>query len=334
MNLNKPNYHSWLINQKDFPTEGTIKEKIAFLAGYGVLAPSQHNTQPWSFEIRNDNTLIIKPDTSRALRVGDPHNRGLYIALGACAENIVQAGEQFGLFGTVTVQKSTIHITFKIGMSTRADVGAYITKRHSDKSIYADRPISVSTATELNNLKTGTIELKLVTDKESLQKVKHVHMQAAAKVAGDPSFVKELVGWLRTNKTRAYDGMPGFVSGMSNARAIIGRALLKKKPELFKKALAQDERLFSSAPMVAICGVKAQTVNDFIECGRIIERFWLKAVELGLAVHPLSASVSSASSSKELSHILGMQTVPVFLMRVGYHEDNGLRTPRRSAVCN
>ena len=48
-----------------------------------VLAPSVHNTQPWTFVLRRDS-LEIHADPSRQLTVLDPRGRQLMISLG-CA---------------------------------------------------------------------------------------------------------------------------------------------------------------------------------------------------------------------------------------------------------
>lgn len=50
----KDNYKAWEVREIDFPSSGTIEEQIRFLLNYGVLAPSIHNTQPWIFEIKNN----------------------------------------------------------------------------------------------------------------------------------------------------------------------------------------------------------------------------------------------------------------------------------------
>ena len=41
----------WAIAEAAFPREGTLEEQLRFLVGYAVLAPSNHNNQPWLFAV-------------------------------------------------------------------------------------------------------------------------------------------------------------------------------------------------------------------------------------------------------------------------------------------
>ena len=57
---------------------------------YATKAPSGHNTQPWKFEV-SENEIQIHPDFHRALPIIDPNNHALYIGLGCAAENTILA---------------------------------------------------------------------------------------------------------------------------------------------------------------------------------------------------------------------------------------------------
>jgi hypothetical protein len=68
------------------------------LLEYGVLAPSTFNNQPWKFSIDEARGILgLYPDPERALsREVDPIRRELYLAVGACLENIVLAAPALG----------------------------------------------------------------------------------------------------------------------------------------------------------------------------------------------------------------------------------------------
>ena len=38
----------WHVPEEVYPAAGTSEEKLRFMLNYAVLAPSGHNTQPWS----------------------------------------------------------------------------------------------------------------------------------------------------------------------------------------------------------------------------------------------------------------------------------------------
>ena len=74
--------HKISILEADFPHSGTREEQLRFLVNYAVLAPSNHNTQPWKFCI-HDDSLDVLVDKSSALNFIDPLFRQLAISCGA-----------------------------------------------------------------------------------------------------------------------------------------------------------------------------------------------------------------------------------------------------------
>src|SRR3989344_126196 len=89
------NYKAWDIEVDDFKKIISDEDKIKFIIGFGVLAPSSHNSQPWSFLIEK-NVIHIFKETSRRLSVGDTNDRLLYISIGCAIENILIAADYFG----------------------------------------------------------------------------------------------------------------------------------------------------------------------------------------------------------------------------------------------
>jgi hypothetical protein len=85
----------WGIEAASFPRHGTLREKLSFLVGYAILAPSGHNAQPWLFSIADD-TIELYADRARALPVFDPEDRELTISCGAALLNLRLALRRFG----------------------------------------------------------------------------------------------------------------------------------------------------------------------------------------------------------------------------------------------
>ena len=53
-------------------------ELAKLLISFAILAPSGHNSQPWQFQVA-DNEIIITPDFSKRLDVVDGNDRELFI---------------------------------------------------------------------------------------------------------------------------------------------------------------------------------------------------------------------------------------------------------------
>ena len=80
----------WTIDPAAFPDQGSAREKLAFLVGYAVLAPSGHNTQPWHFVLSDDHIDIVA-DMSRALKTVDPLDRELTISCAAGRRDVARS---------------------------------------------------------------------------------------------------------------------------------------------------------------------------------------------------------------------------------------------------
>ena len=84
------------IAESDFPFAKGRAEQLRFLVNYAVLAPSNHNSQPWKFCIHHDQMDVLI-DKTRMLSFIDPHLRQMKISCGAAIGNVEVAGKYFGL---------------------------------------------------------------------------------------------------------------------------------------------------------------------------------------------------------------------------------------------
>ncbi len=84
----------WKISEVGFPWQDSVSQKIKFLLNYAVLAPSLHNTQPWSFRVLDDEVEIYA-DSSRAMKVLDPSHRQLVMSCGSALLNLRMAAKHY-----------------------------------------------------------------------------------------------------------------------------------------------------------------------------------------------------------------------------------------------
>lgn len=81
-------------------TSALPRHTVMELIRCATLAPSGHNTQPWTFSF-DEGSIRIFPDFSRCLPVVDPDNHALFISLGCALENLVIAAEHHGYHADV-----------------------------------------------------------------------------------------------------------------------------------------------------------------------------------------------------------------------------------------
>lgn len=326
----KVNYKAWEINARDYPSSGSLEDKIRFLSVYGALAPSTHNTQPWLFEYAKDS-LIIKPDLSKQLKIGDPNNWGLYISIGACTENIMQAAQAHGLSTDVNITEGLINLKFSDKPISGTDINKLkaIINRHSAKLLHTNRPLSNADRKELRGHTTKSWKIHIVIEGEKRAQIINNHIESARMIAGDPQFAKELSLWLRSNHTGAVDGMPGFTSGNSSLKTLIGKILIRKKPQLLIKTVGHDRKLLESSAGYIIFTLHDKiTPTSLIEGGRLIEKIWLDLIRRGYSAHPMFAAIQDNNGRNRLAKILETDGTPLFFMRFGVQRQQ-FKTPRR-----
>ena len=117
----------------------------SFLIEQAVKAPSGHNTQPWTFRIK-ETGIDILPDFTKTLPVVDPDNRELFISLGCATENLCVAAAHKGYETMVSIaENGTIHIELtKQDSDTPSPLFPHISVRQTNRSVYDGNTIPVN----------------------------------------------------------------------------------------------------------------------------------------------------------------------------------------------
>lgn len=330
------NYKAWEINEKNFPKEGSMEEKIQYLTGYGILAPSTHNTQPWLFNVDSSN-LKIELNSSIYLKEADRSGRNALISLGACTFNIIVAAEHFGLEPHITfkgtdINNVAIHVDFKTSpkvISKYAKLFPYITKRYTEKRVLPDQTIETHILDDFMKLSDESSMVLLTKDKQVISKLAHDCYIAAASYANTPLFAKELSGWLRTNNTKSYDGMPGRSSGLNAAKAIVGKAVMHILPKSLKVMAKKYLKMIQTSPAVGIISTPEDSVKDWFHAGFKFEWLSLLATSHGISLSPMASLIERPGKSKLVESFNKSEGYPQMFYRL-INATRPIHTPRRA----
>jgi hypothetical protein len=88
------------VSEADFSTQGTPAQKLGLALKYAVLAPSEHNWQPWQFRLVDQHLELFANDEP-ALEAADPDGRELIISCGMSLFYLKLALKHFGCLGRV-----------------------------------------------------------------------------------------------------------------------------------------------------------------------------------------------------------------------------------------
>jgi hypothetical protein len=330
-------YDAWNINQSSFPANASSEEKLTFLVGYAILAPSSHNSQPWKFNVSGDQ-IDIYADKSRWLQYADADKRELHISLGCALENLLVAADHFGYETNVTyLNEGDLAARVRLEQkSLAARVPAQdsrlidaIVARKTNRNAYLDRPVAEADLQKLQDSANGFskdqgIQFYLTSDPEIRNKFRDLETQADQTLYSDANYKSELGHWLG-------QGVLG-PTGVQALAAQLAVVFLDVGPEETRK----DAELVNSTPVLGFISTTENNSISQVKVGQAFERFWLEATALGISLQPMSQTLEVPETKAELTEILstgigglGYSGYLQHAFRLGYAEPVEEHSPRR-----
>lgn len=339
------------LREEDFPHNRSIAEQLRFLIRYAVLAPSEHNTQPWLFRVAKQS-IEIYVDETRALPVIDPDRRALWISCGAACLNLRLAMHYFGLqellevlpeadnpnlVACLTVMLTDCEATWEEKQLFRA-----IPRRRSSREQFDSRQISLTLAASLITAagNEGTW-LSLVRKQEKRQELADIILEADKQLWSGQAFRAELAHWLRNPEDRNLDGLASERTELVllqdpqtdrgnisvDAQSLLASSL-DWQEEYNKGKLNMSSGLVLGAPVLAVIGTFGDTPVDWFIAGQAAEHVLLKACSEGVQGSFVNQAIAIPALRSRLRATLQRSDYPQIVLRLGYGP-TGPYTPRR-----
>lgn len=301
-------------------TTKTMNNDFMKIIGYAAKAPSGHNTQPWFFSLA-ENTISIKPNFDVVLPIVDKNNRELYISLGCATENLLIAATHFGYEAHVVQYDSTeIKVELiKNDQVVKDDLFHQIDCRQTNRSVYNDRKIGDAALAKLRSLSSDIYFVEIgstLADTLIQYIVKGNEIQMS-----DKAFREELLSWMRFNGSQVNktgNGLSYKVFGTPSLPGVIAKPIVRQflKPNTQNKG---DIKKLASSSHLVLFATKHNTVEEWIELGRLLQRFCLTTTELGIASAYCNQPCEVVSLAKELQEALPINgEYPTLILRIGY----------------
>ncbi len=298
------------------------------LIRYATLSANGHNTQPWFFDVL-DNDIRILPDISRRTPVVDPDDHHLYASLGCAAENLSIAAKAWGISGEVAIKTGE---QTNVIIDTTADTTASgrsapplfnaITQRQVTRAQYEGKPAPVDVLERLNKAANSYgVDAYMVTDNNQKEQILELVVDGNSQQMDNPAFVQELKDWVRFNASSAAetrDGLYAACSGNPESPTLIGSTLFN----LFFTKDAENDKYrdhirSSSGLMVFVAN--QDDPEGWINAGRAYERFALQATLDGLKNAFVNQAVEELDMRIRLQSLFNLgDRRPNFVVRFGY----------------
>jgi nitroreductase len=300
------------------------------LVRQAILAPSSHNTQPWTFRVTGEQ-VEIHADRTRALPVNDPLDRELTISCGCALMNLVVAARRYGRLRDVQVLPELLNPDLiarvrLLASAGEAQSGAKLfdairlrrtyRKRFAERKVAAAALKSMATAAEA-----GEAWFEVVQGDEARHEVADLVAEADRMQWADPSWRRELSQWMHPR--RSGDGLviPGLTSPLTQ---MVVRSFDRGDGEG-----AKDRELADASPVLALIGTERDRARDWVVAGQALQAVLLTAQSHGLQASFLNQPVQVAPLRARLQSLLAHAGQPQLLIRLGYPTEEAPATPRR-----
>lgn len=324
----------WIIDEDDFYELESHQEQMRFLLRYAILAPSGHNTQPWTFRVTPEGIQVFA-DTSRRLLIVDRNDRELLMSIGAAITNFRVAAAHFGFDTTVAYETGSIEslplatiLVCETCAPNRelASLFPAIRRRHTNRQPYDEQPIGpaqLQAICDLLDANPSTLRLILPRDKERIAEC----VETAEKtLLARPAYRAELAEWVGSPAERK-DGLSAEALGMP-------RILTRAAPWLIRNIdpgdlqARRDVELTRSASMLVVVTADDDQVS-LVRAGESFELLLLTVTRQGLQYSFLSAPVEVVETRERLRLMIGSTNEPQLLLRIGSAATTGHATRRR-----
>jgi hypothetical protein len=316
----------WDVSANDFPAGCDKPEQIKFLLRYAILAPSNHNTQPWLFEIRGGEVAIFA-DRTRTLPVSDSNDRELLISCGAALFFLETAARAFGfdvlikrfpqehdpdLVAVVAIGKRS---TKRAG---RPELFEAITSRRTNRSKFSNHQLSpaselaIEAATSANGVRATWISSR--NDRVTLA---HLIGLADRAQFEDRAFRKELSSWVNPDRASKPDGLPAKSIGFDSPWNFVAPLLIRTF-DLGPGKSRIDEALIQSSAAIMVLSTGFDKPIDWVRTGEALAAALLTAESQGVNASYLNQVCEVDDTRFRLAKIGSVQGYPQLLLRLGY----------------
>lgn len=308
-------------------------DAVCEVVRYACMAPSVHNTQPWSWRA-DGNTLELYADARRQLMVSDAEGCNLAISCGAALHHAQVAARGLGWKSTVTrlphgessALLATIDLTRAPSTQESREQLQAIRDRRTDRRRFTSWPVPES---RLRHLADAAAEwgadAVVVADTSERVRTELLVGRALDRQAADAELVDEQRRWVNHSSE---DGIPGEVIPAGN------RAVAHRRSRFGDGLLTESSREFKGSDGLLVMRGATADIESWLRTGEGLSALWLLATREGLSVVPLSQAIEVDETRERLRvDVLHGEGLPHLLVRVGWQaigRQTLAKTPRRA----
>lgn len=323
-----PQLQPWSL--PDPPPEGGIELAKAVI-GAAVLAPSHWNTQPWRMETEGESIRLVA-DPSRSLRVLDPDQRSMFVALGAALENMLIALRAYGRQPSVEYLPDAgpklvaARVTWT-SADTRRDrvLFSAIPLRRTNRRDYDERGIYMQNRAALSAQIPSDVHIHWIDERKRIDELGDLVREATEAQLRDRRVQDEQFAWMRFDDQARKRGDGIRIDDLEYGGPALWFAGRTLNPGSMFSRFGQGSTVrhargaVRSSGALALLTIPNGNPRAWINGGQAYERLALRATTLGIAHQPIHAPVETPRFRGDLVRAFGaIGEEPLLLLRLGH----------------
>lgn len=297
-------------------------DRYAWYASMARLAPSKHNTQPWSFSVSEDS-LDVWADPARRLPATDLLGREMVLACGAAAQVAVISAAALGIRLTVhpwpdgpTGPVARLIETDRI--PAPADAAARLTAvrtRRTDRGPLDAGALPTSLPFLLQDVAAAhRCTLRLVTSEGDRSGLARLVELADRQLARMPEAEQEKRDWLRAPGDPSLDGVPAAAT--RGAAASYSAPFVQRDFSL-PQVEAAHARAGVDAPLVGVLCTPLDAPVNWLQGGRALMDVLIETAVVGGSASYLNQPIELPRTRDVLTNDLDLPGHPQVVLRIG-----------------
>lgn len=280
------------------------REHLLWLTQAAFQAPSGDNCQPWKMEAAENGCLQVFLDPLRDRSFFNVHQLASVIACGAAVQNVVSAAPAIGwtahpqLMPDPVEQDFLAELSFTPGPGRPDPLSDSVWTRCTNRRMYARRPVERFSRDMLAEAARPQ-RLMLLDDAARIKELSRLLYQADLIRVERRDLHEHFMSMTRfdpANARQPGDGLPlknlyAGTAGEIFLRLTRSWGAMRAANLLGLGSLvaAHSQRSMHKSPLAGLVCADSPSRMDFLKGGMALERVWLTATRLGLALQPMTA---------------------------------------------
>ncbi len=346
-----------------------MTEVIKKIVEYAVNAPSGDNAQPWKFAVQNNTLFVFNiPDADPTLY--NFRQRGSFIAHGALLENIIIASSQEGykasleLFPSSDKPNLVAIVKFESRPATNEPLYPFILKRSTNRKPYREVSLSSKHLVELLSIPLEeNIKFNLLEDRKKIAELGQTLSLNERLILENYTIHEGLFSFIRWTKEAEAKQKTGLYIKTLELEAPQefafklfrhwGLINFLSKFGIAKLVAKNNIKLYISSSAFGILVLDRIDDKSFVFAGRVLQRIWLHATQLGMSLQPTAALLylaqriesgeTQAFSAGQVNLVQEAQSkirnifrlmsgTPAMLFRLGYSDEPSAHSLKKAPV--